>query len=83
MEVDGSRHHPGPLNPEERRRRADNNLRAYCEQSGHLIGTCALAARVRQAKGTFPGFSPTSPTPPPGYFIPPPSFQFPSFQGPC
>ena len=81
MEVDGSRR-PDPLNPEDRRRRADNNLYAYCGQSNHLIGTCALAARVRQARGTFPGFTPTAPPPPPGYFIPPPGFQFPSFQGP-
>ena len=82
MEVDGSRRNPGPLNPEERRRRADNNLCAYCGQAGHLIGTCALAARVRQARGTFPGFTSSQPPPPPGYFIPPPGFQFPSLQGP-
>ena len=78
MDVDGSRSGRGPLTPEERRRRADNHLCAYCGQSGHLIATCPNATRFRQARGTFPGYG-SSPLP--GYY-PPPGYQFPPFQGP-
>ena len=58
MDLDGSRGIRGPLNYEERRRRADNNLCAYCGQSGHLIANCPGASRSRQARGTHPGFFP-------------------------
>ena len=37
MEIDGSRGNRGPLNPEERRRRQEQNLCAYCGQAGHVI----------------------------------------------
>ena len=77
MDLDGSRTGRGPLSSEERRRRADNHLCAYCGQADHSIATCPTAARVRQARGTFPGF----PSPPPGYFHPPPGFHPPPVQG--
>ena len=47
MEVDGSRGVRGPLTMDERRRRSDHNLCAYCGQPGHLIATCPGAARGR------------------------------------
>ena len=76
MEVDGSRRNPGPLTTRERRRCADDNLCAYCGQSGHLIGTCALVARVRQVRGAFPGFNPSS-----RLFHPPSRFLVPLIPG--
>ena len=74
MEIDGTRSTRAPLTSDERRRRADNNLCAYCGQAGHLIATCPTAARGRQARGTQPGADY------PGYY-PPPGFQFPPNQG--
>ena len=40
MEIDGSRGTRGPLNQDERRRRAEHNLCAYYGQPGHLIAKC-------------------------------------------
>ena len=59
MELDGSHGVRGPLTCDERRRREDNNLCAYCGQSGHLIANYPGAAR-----GTYLGFDH------PGYFPP-------------
>ena len=54
MDLDGTRGYKGSLTMEERRRRSDAGLCAYCGQFGHTLTTCALASRSRQARGTFP-----------------------------
>ena len=43
----------GPLTMDERRRRSDVGLCAYCAQFGHTLATYAAAVRVRQARGTY------------------------------
>ena len=53
MEVDGTKW-PQGLNNEERRRRADNNLCAYCGGAGHAIGTCRKAAHLK-LRGSYAG----------------------------
>ena len=53
MDVDGTRGFKGALTMEERRRRSDAGLCAYCGQPGHTLATCALASRSRQARGTY------------------------------
>ena len=81
MDVDGTRGFRGSLTNEERRRRSDAGLCAYCGQLGHVLATCPSATRVRQARGTFqppPGYHYPS-----GYPLPPPGFPSPTpFQGP-
>ena len=53
MDMDGTRGFKGSLTMEERRRRSDASLCAYCGQPGHTLATCALASRSRQARGTY------------------------------
>lgn len=67
MDLDGSRGRRNPLTNEERRRRADSNLCAYCGAPGHAIATCPKAAHIRRVQGTYqpPGY------PYPGYGFPP------------
>ena len=81
MDVDGTRNANGNLTPEERRRRYDGGLSAYCGQHGHVISTCP---RKFQVRGVVPVPSqppPTSSNPPPGYpsplpgYYPPPGYQ--------
>ena len=78
MDLDGTRGTRGPLSADERRRRADNNLCAYCGQAGHLIASCPGATRGRQARGTYPGLDYSGYFPPPGFPFPPPQGSFPS-----
>ena len=49
MEVDGTRGPRAPLTMEERRRRADAGLCAFCAQPGHTLATCPSVAKVHQA----------------------------------
>ena len=74
MDLDGSRGFRGSLTHEERRRRSDASLCAYCGHPGHDLATCPGAARARQARGTYLGFpsphtsfssSPATSAPPP------------------
>ena len=82
MEVDGTRGRHGPLTMEERRRRSDAGLCAYCAQPGHTLVTCPSAARVRQARGTYLNF-PSLPLPPAGSLgYSPAGYPLPAFQGP-
>ena len=73
MDLDGMRaRNGGALSQEERRRRADGNLCAYCGQPGHIITACPRRNGGLQAKGIYPI--------PPGYpsntdYPPPPGFQ--------
>ena len=53
MDMDGTRGYKGALTMEERRRRSDAGLCAYCGQTGHTLATCALASHSRQARGTY------------------------------
>ena len=53
MDLDGPWGFKGALTMEERRRRSDAGLCAYCGQPGHTLATCALASRSRQARGTY------------------------------
>jgi len=53
MDLDGSRGRRGPLTIEERRRRSDAGLCAYCGTAGHVLATCPRAAHIRQARGTY------------------------------
>ena len=78
MQIDGSRGPRGPLSFEERRRRSDAGLCAYCGGAGHAIATCPKAAHIRQARGTFP-HHPTLPALPAGYPYPPAGYPY---QGP-
>ena len=78
MDVDGTRTRHGSLTSEERRRRSDAGLCAYCGGVGHQLATCPRAAHIRQARGTFPHL-PALPAPPAGYPYPP---GFPYPQGP-
>ena len=85
MDLDGSRGPRGALSPEERRRRAEGGLCAYCGGTDYPIATCPRAAHARQARGTFshlPNFSAL----PPGYPYPFPSPGYPqpqdAFPGP-
>ena len=82
MHIDGSRGPRGPLTFEERRRRSDAGLCAYCGGAGHVIATCPKAASSRQARGTFSPLS-TLPALPAGYPFPPAGYSPPSsFPGP-
>ena len=56
VDVDGTRTRHGSLTSEERRRRTDAGLCAYCGGVDHQIATCPRAAHIRQARGTFPHF---------------------------
>ena len=56
MDLDGSRGFRGSLTNEERRRRSEAGLCAYCGHPGHDLATCPGAARARQARGTYLGF---------------------------
>ena len=53
MDMDGVRGYKGALTMEERRRRSDSDLCAYCGQPNHYLATCAFASRARQARGTY------------------------------
>ena len=83
MDLDGMRGARGILSHEERRRRADANLCAYCGQPGHIISSCPRRLQAFQARGLFPGpfgnqaLDPY--TPPPGFQLIP---QFGSFPTP-
>ena len=84
MEVDGTRGVKGPLTPDERRRRYDGGLCAYCGQPGHVISTCP---RKFQVRGVFPvppqhSQSQAGYTPPPGYQLIPQTFPTPWTQVP-
>ena len=88
MDVDGTRGAHGGLTPEERRRRYDGGLCAYCGQPGHVISTCPRKFQVRGVV-PVPSLSPPTnphtpsgyPNPPPGYpsllpgYYPPPGYQ--------
>ena len=76
MDVDGTRTRHGSLTSEERRRRSDAGLCAYCGAVDHQIATCPRAAHIRQARGTFPHFT-ALPTPLAGYQYPPTGYQYP------
>ena len=76
MDVDGTRTRHGFLTSEERRRKSDAGLCAYCGGVDHQIATCPRAAHIRQARGTFPHF-PAMPTPPAGYSYPPAGYSYP------
>ena len=65
MDLDGSRGRRDPLTQEERRRRAESGLCAYCGASGHTIATCPRTAHTRRAQGTYH---------PPGFQLPGPVF---------
>ena len=79
MDVDGTRTRHGSLTSEERRRRSDAGLCAYCGAVDHQIATCPRAAHIRQARGTFPHFPalPPPPASPAGYQFPPAGYQYP------
>ena len=47
MDMDGTRGYKGALTMEERRRRSDAGLCAYCGTASHTLATCALASRAR------------------------------------
>ena len=79
MDLDGSRGPRGALNPEERRRRAEGGLCAYCGGTDHSLATCPRAAHARQARGTFLPL-PHFPAPLAGYPYPSPGYPTP--QGP-
>ena len=51
MDIDGTGRARGPLNPEERKRRYDAGLCAYCGKPGHVAASCPN--RGYQARGTF------------------------------
>ena len=72
MDMDGTRTRHGSLTSEERRRRSDGGLCAYCGGVDHQIATCPRAAHIRQARGTFPQL-PALPAPLAGYPYPPPT----------
>ena len=80
MDVDGTRGAHGGLTPEERRRRYDGGLCAYCGQPGHVISTCPRKFQVRGVVPVPPP-SPSPSFPPPGYpsslpgYYPPPGYQ--------
>lgn len=80
MDLDGSRGPRGSLTDDERRRRSDAGLCAYCGRPGHDLATCQAAARGRQIRGTYQPV-PGSPYPPAGYPFPP-AFQYTPFHGP-
>ena len=73
MDLDGMRaRNGGALSQEERRRRAEGNLCAYCGQPGHIITACPRRNGGHQARGIYPV--------PSGYpsdagYHPPPGFQ--------
>ena len=73
MDIDGSRGNRGPLSQDERRRRAEQNLCAYCGQYGHVIANCRVSGR-RQARGTYPSPPPQppaqAPAQQPAYILP-------------
>ena len=46
MDLNGTRGYKGPLTMDERRRRSDAGLCAYCAQPGHTLATCAVAVRT-------------------------------------
>ena len=50
MDIDGTGRARGPLPPEERKRRFDAGLCAYCGKAGHVSATCP---NRYQARGTF------------------------------
>ena len=50
MDIDGTGRARGPLTPEERKRRFDAGLCAYCGKPGHVSATCP---NRYQARGTF------------------------------
>ena len=84
MEVDGTRGVKGPLPHDERRRRYDGGLCAYCGQPGHVISTCP---RKFQVRGVFPvppqhSQSQAGYNPPPGYQLIPQTFPTPWTQVP-
>ena len=55
MDLDGLRaRNGGPLSHEERRRRAEANLCAYCGQPGHIITACPRRNGGLLARGVFP-----------------------------
>ena len=55
MDLDGLRaRNGGPLSHEERRRRAEANLCAYCGQPGHVITACPRRNGGLLARGVFP-----------------------------
>ena len=69
MDLDGSRGRRGPLTIEERRRRSDAGLCAYCGAAGHALATCPRSTHLRQARGTYQPL-PVSLAPPAGYPYP-------------
>ena len=75
MDLDGSRGPRGALTPEERRRRAEGGLCAYCGGADHTIATCPRAAHIRQARGTF-SHLPLFPALRAGYKFPPPGYPY-------
>ena len=64
MDLDGTRGYKGALTMDERRRRSDAGLCAYCGQPGHTLATCTLASRSRQVPTS------TSPSSPPRIRLP-------------
>ena len=70
MDLDGTRGPRGPLTIDERRRRSDAGLCAYCGQPGHVIATCPRRFQVRGVYQAPPGY-----LPPPASYHPPPGFQ--------
>ena len=50
MDIDGTGRARGPLTPEERKRRYDGGLCAYCGRAGHVSPACP---NRYQAQGTF------------------------------
>ena len=70
MDLDGTQGPRGALTPEERRRRTEDGLCAYCGVADHAIATCPRAAHIKQARGPFPHL-PLFPALPAGYPYPP------------
>ena len=66
MNLDGTRGPQGAFTREERRRRFDAGLCAYCGLAGHTLNTCPRRVQLR---GTLP----------PGYFPFPPGYYPPGF----
>ena len=75
MDLDGTRGPRGPLSLDERRRRFQAGLCAYCGQAGHTLATCPNHRHV-QARATH--LAPGLPAPPPGYEIIPSSQLIPA-----
>ena len=53
LDLDDPRGHKGALTMDERRRRSDGDLCAYCGLPVHTLATCAAASRSCQARGTI------------------------------